>query len=251
MIEPSKVKAASEAAIRAVGGEVLDTLPLIGFDELNVRTSLAVAQRALVLSVMVNMSFGAPSDIARPWLAEHGLLEAVSAKELTLLAADASLDEGQKNRLRWKVESLWAAAWAGGLVDDLTPTQSIQDTLASLLPDLRSAEPPNDFLRRFRLRPAAELYEKLDLFYRAHWYARNCQLAGKDSAPFNLGVVQCRRQLLEWATHVEADWDDVDLCTQPIYRADVPKASSLCWRSGRQLGITEPQSVHHGKLVFR
>ena len=207
------MKAASEASIRAAGGESPATLPEIGLDELHVRSSLEVAQRALVLNVLVNMSFGAPPSIGRQWLAAHGLLDAGSLEELTFIKTAAMLDEQHRIRLRWNIESLWAAVWAGGLVDDLSPTQRIQDTLASLLPDLRSAESPDAFLLRFRLRSVEELHGKLDLFYRAHWYTRNCQLTGKDAAPFNLGIVQCRRQLLEWVTHAEAEWNYVDLST--------------------------------------
>lgn len=152
-------------------------------------------------------------SLARQWLAAHGLLEAASTEELRLLNTVAPLDERQKGRLRWNIESLWAAVWSGGFVDELSPTQPITGTLVSLLPDLRAAESPDRFLGRFRLRGVEDLYEKLDLFYRAHWYARDCQLAGRNSEPFELGVVQCRRQLLEWAMHAEADWDDVDLST--------------------------------------
>ena len=211
--DPSRVKAASEAAIRAAGGGVHETLPHIDLDELDLRSTVSVAHRALVLHVLVNISFGAPPNVGREWLSAHGLLDAASHHELSILQGSDALTELQKSQLRWNIESLWAAAWSGGLIDYLSPTQPLQDSLAGLLPNLRSADSPDDFLSQFRLRPLHELHERLDLFYRAHWYARNCHLTGKDSSPFYLGVVLFRRQLLEWVTHASADWDHVDLCT--------------------------------------
>jgi hypothetical protein len=211
--DPLKVKAASESAICAAGGEILETLPHIGLEELDQRSNLSVARRALVLHVLVNMSFGAPPRVGHEWLSCYGLLDAVSRQELSLLQGSAAMDEQHRNQLRWHIESLWAATWAGGLADDLSPTQPVQNSLASLFPSLRTAESPDSFLSRFHLRSLSELHEKLDLFYRAHWYARNCHLTGKDAGPFNLGVVQFRRQLLEWATHANVDWDHVDLST--------------------------------------
>lgn len=212
MIDPSKVKAESEAAIRAAGGQPLDTLPYIDLEELSLRTSLEVAQRALVLNVLVNLSFGAPPSIAHGWLAKHSLLEELSDRERNFLFGN-SLEDRQRNELRWGIESLWSAVWAGGMIRDLSPTQPVQDSLASLMPSLRSSEPPDAFLERFRLRSLEELYPTLDLFYRAHWFARNAHLRGEDSGGFNLGVVQCRRRLLEWATHSGAGWEAVDLST--------------------------------------
>jgi len=67
--------------------------------------------------------------------------------------------------------------------------------------------------QRYSLRSREEIYSKLDLFYRAHWYTRDCQLTGRSSSPFNLGVVQLRRQLLEWVADNESDWDHVELST--------------------------------------
>ena len=75
------------------------------------------------------------------------------------------------------------------------------------------SEPANNFLEKYTVRSSEEIYTKLDLFYRAHWHARNCQLSGENPGKFNLGVVQQRRQFLEWVLHNDVEWDDVDLST--------------------------------------
>jgi hypothetical protein len=213
MLDPILVKIASEAAIRASGGDASPALPQIGLDELTLRSSAEVAQRAVVLNVLVNVSFGVPPPLALQWLESHDLIGTASADELGLLQTQVPLDDVQRNRLRWNIESLWAAAWSGSLVDDLEPAQAIADTLASLLPNPGKGESPNEFLERYRLRALSEIYPKLDYLYRAHWYARKCQLTGKDPAPFSLVIVQSRRRLLEWVTHADVDWEDGDLST--------------------------------------
>jgi len=212
-VDPLRVKNASEAQIRAEGGGVNTSLPYIGLDELALRASDAVADRTLVLHVLVNLSFGMPGKLGREWLSSHGAIDAASPREMTLLSIDSPLDSKAQNRARWNIEALWAAAWAGGLVDELLPTQRIGDELASRLPNLQVLEAPDDFRKRFTLRVLEDIYPKLDLFYRAHWYVRECQLTGKESAPFNFGIVQLRRQLLEWVAHEESEWDHVELST--------------------------------------
>lgn len=212
MRSPHDVKLASEAALRALGGFSPDSLPEIGLDELELRPSIEVARRALVVHGLLGLSYDVPPSEIRDWFDRHDLLDAVSPEEQPFLDA-AVLDDKQKNLMRWNVEPLWAAAWAGGFVADLGPAQPIGDMLASFFPRIDDSDSPDAFLGRFRLRPLEELHEKLDLFYRAHWYARDCHINGKDARPFHIGVVRCRRQLLEWATHPDDGWDEVDLST--------------------------------------
>ena len=213
MLDVQRVKADSERTIRALGGEVLETLPVIGSDELVLRPGADVAARALVLNLLVQMSFGAPAEVAREWLVSNRLLGAVAPSEAAWFEGKGPVDAATRQRLRWCIEPLWAAAWAGSLVDELGPTQPVPNTLAALLPGLRDMESPKAFLQRFRLRSLEALYPTLDLFYRANWFTRNCGLTGRDPAPFNPGIVQARRELLEWTTHAGVGWDDVEMST--------------------------------------
>jgi hypothetical protein len=49
----------------------------------------------------------------------------------------------------------------------------------------------------------------LDLYYRAHWYARDGLLNGYATEPFNLDVIMERRRALEWISDRNlADWED-------------------------------------------
>jgi hypothetical protein len=85
MIEPAVVKRKSEAAIIAASGKICDWLPTIDTENLTVRDARAVAERALVLNALVNLSFGAPKDFIAGWLLSNGLRAALSPKEQAIL----------------------------------------------------------------------------------------------------------------------------------------------------------------------
>ena len=213
MPDQLQVKRESESEILAVGGKICDWLPFIAPDELSLRDTYAVAQRALVLSTLVNVSFGAPLQTAKDWLEEHDLLGTLSVRESAILSEVNAPDETSRNKLRWNIESLWAIAWVGCLFDGLTPLQSISDQLAVQLPNLPANESSAEFYRRFRMRTKDEIYRKLDLFFRSHWYTRDCHINGTSSTPFNPGIVHFHRLPLEWVCNSHMDWDNVDLST--------------------------------------
>jgi hypothetical protein len=210
--DSASTKSESEAAILALGGRINASLPHIDLTEMHPRDSHEVASRALVLSVLVHMSFGAPLKLVRPRLEAHGLTSILTSEEREIVMAKSDPSENLRNRLRWNIEALWAAVWAGGLVDDLGPTTPLGDQLAGLLPDLRTQESPRRFLDAFQIRSPETLLGKLDLLYRAHWAARDSRISGSD-CPFNEGIVHERRKLLEWALNATVDWDDVEMST--------------------------------------
>ena len=211
--DSARAKSESEAAILELGGRINASLPQIDLTEMHPRESQDVASRTLVLSVLVHMSFGAPLALARPWLEAHGLTSTLSPEERAIVMGQSDPSEKLRNRLRWNIETLWAAVWAGGLVDDLGPTTPIGDQLAGLLPDLRTQEPPKRFLDAFQVRAPETLLRQLDLLYRAHWAARDSRISGSSDCPFNEGIVHERRKLLEWALNATVEWDDVEMST--------------------------------------
>jgi hypothetical protein len=211
--DSASTKSESEAAILALGGRINASLPQIDLTEMQPRDSHEVTSRALVLSVLVHMSFGAPLKFARPWLEAHGLTTILSPEEREVVMAQSDPPESLRNRLRWNIEALWAAVWAGGLADDLGPATPIGDQLAGLLPDLRTQEPPRRFFDAFQIRSPEMLLGKLDLLYRAHWAARDSRVSGSSDCPFNEGIVHERRKLLEWALNASVDWDEVEMST--------------------------------------
>lgn len=158
---------------------------------------------------MVQLAFNAPKQVIRAWLDENELSLALSRRERAMLARDEGLEEQERADLYWYIEALWAFAWAGSLIPQLSPVEPVGNNLAALLPDIRANETGNNFRSTFRLRPAEALLPMLDLYYRSHWYARNGQLNGYATEPFSLDVIMERRKALEWLSDdTIEDWDD-------------------------------------------
>ena len=212
-MDAEKVKRESEKYILSLGGKVCDWLPVLDPSELNVRSVQDVSERALIQNILVNISFGAPISVAMKWIHANGLSHVLLDKEREILESRVEPDQNIKNMLRWQIECLWVSAWSLSFHTSLVPEQGISDSLASWFPNLRGNEDSSRFLKAARLQSVEELLKKLDLFYRCHWWMRECELTGQNPEPLNLGVIIQRRHMLEWIGNDEHDWDSVDLST--------------------------------------
>jgi len=205
---PRHVKEESERIIRALGGDVLDGLPRL--DRTLPREPREVADRALVMNALLQIYFGAPINVIDAWITSNDLRASLSRRESQILRkSNAELSEQEKIDLYWYVESLWTLTWAGALIADIPIAEPVGDDLASLLPNLQVGETPARFRAGFSLRPFPQIYQMLDLYYRAHWYARDGQLRGRDTGVFDIDIIMERRKALEWLCDRQiADWDE-------------------------------------------
>ncbi|MEZ9495842.1 DUF4272 domain-containing protein [Vibrio splendidus] len=108
---------------------------------------------------------------------------------------------------------MWALAWVGGKHDNLTLNTGVESSLAGMLPNFHEEEPAKNFIDSFSSRKQADIFEKLDMFYRAHWFARNNELSGKDSSLVDLSIIMERRKAFEWVSDNHEQWDDISLST--------------------------------------
>ena len=207
-MDPSEVKVESERTIQALGGRICDWLPWL--DRTDPRESAEVADRALVLHAMLQIYFGAPNELIHEWIYGNRLEAALSRRDRSVLARKPDdLTDQEKTNLFWCIEALWAMTWAGQLIKELAIDKPVGNNLASLLPNLRVNEDASRFRKSFALRPFEEIYGMLDLYYRAHWYARDGHLNGYPTESFNLDVIMERRRALEWiADQNLPDWED-------------------------------------------
>lgn len=202
------VKARSEQIILRAGGRVNPALPLIG--RRKPRSQEELIGRALVMNALINIAFQAPIPVIRDWIAAHELSAHLSASERALLGkSNDDLTEQDNIDLYWSVEALWALMWAGGLIEDLPVVQPVPNTMAWLVPNLQQNEGTSKFSDRMRMRPYRELHEMLDLYYRAHWYARDGSLRRYPTGSFSQDIIMERRKALEWLMDVDVDWDNV------------------------------------------
>lgn len=208
----NKIKSENTQALRRAGIEVIDSLPAL--DDADVRSADAVAKRLIAMAALLQLHFKAPVSFIEEYLDENGLLEVLSSHEREVLRVGYdSLNERHRTDLYWTIEAIWALAWAGQKHDVLSLNTCVENKLASMLPNFAKKEAAHDFIASYRLRSKKELFSKLDLLYRAHWYARSRSLQGESNTLVDLDIVIERRKALEWVCNSSLAWDEISLDT--------------------------------------
>ena len=212
-IHPHVIKKKSELFLINKGARICDWLPYIDTDSV-IRNSLESGQRAAILCSMCNISRGAPTHIIKEWLKQNALLAHLSSEEEEILGKnEKDLTDQEMINLSWYVESLYAFLWAGSIFDTLPTTEHVPDTLVNFVPNIQKNEPAKSFIKSFKLRSYKQIYEILDLYYRAHWFVRDARLCNEDTKDFNYSTIISRRSALEWIFDTKSDWDDIELST--------------------------------------
>ena len=210
------VRRRSRAELAKYGIEVAARLPLLFEpDELaRLRPAEDAIARAVALYAVIAVREGTPADMARESLEERGLTGWLSERERGFIAQP--VDEGELVEMSWRIEALAALAWALGLVEEL-PLEGAEGVPAEVFAPIDPDGSRGARDRDVRLRPVEQLADRLDLFYCAHWAARQQQLTGHfDPWPAQLvpDAIQERRHGLEWLfAERDLDWEEVDLST--------------------------------------
>jgi hypothetical protein len=211
-INPKKIKKNNTKYLKSIGVDVIDHLPWL--DITTPRRESDVAKRCLILAAILQMHFGAPKDFVKDYLNENNLLDAISPKEREIIEKGyENLKDQEKTNLYWSIEAVWALAWVGSMHQELTFNTSVESSLSSMLPNFQEKESPNEFIKNFRIRSKKEIFKQVDIFYRAHWFARDNDLNGKTSPSVDLDIIMERRKALEWVFDREETWDEVSLNT--------------------------------------
>lgn len=211
-IKPEKIKNRNTKYLRSSGIAVIEHLPYL--DNPEFRQPEEIARRTMVLAALFQLYLQAPKDLIKKWLKENRLLDYLNEVESEYLETDYSeLSEQTQIDIYWFVEAVWTFAWVGGLHNNLTLNTGVEDSLASLIPNIAKNEPVEKFISGFKLRNQFEIFEMLDKFYRAHWFARNNKLNGKQSDKVDLDIIMERRKALEYVVYKELKWDEISLDT--------------------------------------
>lgn len=201
-------RARSLAAAAQLGYHTNPSLPTLGNLSIAV-DRLGLAKRMLCSDAIVAVAHGFPREVAHKWLRDEGLLEDLSASQEAMITGARAPDLRDK----LEVNALYALAWSGGLLADITFNQQVPSTLATLFPNLNLIGGSAIFCSRVQLRPTEVLLDQLDLAYCLHWSIRDAQIRGK-RAPGLLdpNAVVERRRGLEWLFS-GANWDEIELDT--------------------------------------
>ena len=211
-IKPEKIKISNTRQLRSSGIEVIDHLPYL--DNPEFREPVKIARRMMILTALFQLNLEAPKNVIKKWLEENGLITYLTVEELGYLETEYSeLPEQTQIDIYWFVEAIWTFAWIGGLHNNLTLNTGVEDSLATLIPNIAKNEPAEKFISDFSLRNQIEIFEILDKFYRAHWFAKNNDLTGKKSDKVDLDIIMGRRKSLEFTVYKEFDWNEISLDT--------------------------------------
>jgi hypothetical protein len=199
----------SNGRLATLGLTTPDWLPTTVADEEALLMAPAdVARRAIVLMAVAMRAEGVAQAKVVKFLQQRGAIQAVSPDEHAFLNA-AESDEVQKRHLTWRFESLWTLLWALGSIESLGPPGSQCNAKRCI--KLINETPSAKFVGQATLRPAAEILDELDFYYRAHWHVRRVELGEwppvEDLDP---DVVSERHYALNWLTNYRyQEWDDV------------------------------------------
>lgn len=211
-LDPEAVKARSMAEIVRLGGKTIEWLPTI--EVTKARAGDDLAKRAMVLNALVGFAYDAPAPVLREWIVANGLTQSLSGQEAETFRKETDeLTDQERVNASWSQAAIAALLWAGGLTEALPIEREVPVEMYEILPSVPKGENGRAFSAKVRLRPYAELYAMRDLYYRAHWFARDGSLNGYDTGVFSMDSIMERRKALEWLLDETQDWDDVDLST--------------------------------------
>jgi hypothetical protein len=200
-----------------LGIKVSETLPpVIGAEEVELRSADAVARRAMALFVVAVRaeSLATNKEISKADLQKRFPLAcaALSQREKQYLETK-SPDQKTTIQFAWRYEALFLLQWTLGLFEELPFPSAICDVpkVGKMAIDCNKAE----FIQAAKLRSVGEILDALDLHLRLHWAARQARLDKREPpAKLDEGVIMERHHALNWLVRFEGkDWDDVDTPT--------------------------------------
>ncbi|WP_415648669.1 DUF4272 domain-containing protein [Stackebrandtia soli] len=177
-----------------------DHLPLVFSpgEDVMLRPLRELESRAAILNIVQARVFDMPPPMAMRWLLDAHVLEELTPQEWQFIASG----RGDARRYSEQLESLYALAWLLGLVPHLDPSSYCTDSLPTLMPDLRTAEPFTAWRARTlpSRRDARDVAEMLDLYCCLDWLCAESRQHGvRPPTALDESVIWHRRWALEWA----------------------------------------------------
>lgn len=207
---PAERKRRTEQQLELLGVAVNPHLPLVeDEDEVRLRGAKDVAERAIILYVLLAVAHQENREHLVAWLKDQSLWKAVSPKEQTFLE-DNQPSQQDIITASWRAESLWTLLWSLGYVERLELPQDFCDSqlIQQIMPEPESSTAL--FIDQASLRPTSEILDATDLIYRIHWSVVDADLSKREVPKgFQPGVVYERHYALNWLTWYADDWDDI------------------------------------------
>ena len=203
-----EVRAKSWSIAEKLGYPINENLPLIGLNPV-LRKTEDIVGRMLAMNIVMATAYGFKPELALERLGESNSMNCLTTSESRFIRGG----EGDAEEIKQEVEALWALGYVVGLTDELDPSTYCGSTFVRMFPDLRSGNGVGTFRTRCVLRPVAEIFQMLDLWYCLHWGMRDAQMRSTPLPgrvrPY---VIEQRRRALEWCCS-DQTWEDISLDT--------------------------------------
>jgi len=199
----------SNGRLATLGLATPDWLPTTVADEEALLVAPAqAARRAVVLMAVAMRAEGVAQAKVVKFLQQRGVIKAVSPSEHAFLNL-ARPDEAEMRKLTWRYEALWTLLWTLGHLESLGSAGSQCDAKRAI--KLINETPAEKFVGQARLRPATEILDELDFYYRAHWHVVRLQQAERPPHDgLDPDVIYERHYALNWLTSYQyQEWDQV------------------------------------------
>jgi len=205
-MQTSAVREASWEFVKALGFATNPALPEL--EPMEPRPEQEVVTRTLALLAVVAASYGFPTAEALDWVDRERVRDGLSPDEI------AFLQSGHDGRyaFQWRVEALFALAWALGRTSGFDLAHPCPDGLVRLFPDLTTHTTSDEFRSSIAMRSGTEILSLLDRIYCLHWALRDAALRESEAFPELALMTVERRRALEWVMS-SVGWDEVDLST--------------------------------------
>jgi hypothetical protein len=225
-VTAEELRAKTFADLEALGFRPAASLPLPEMGA-PTRPAAEVAARLMALDALFTwVAFpekSAATDRIKGYIARNGLRGWLTEDEAAILDLPrAEARRSHINDIGWKLENMWALAWALGFEPGpgLEASQIGEDVTRLIffefLPGLDGTV--DALLAGASPRPAAEVVAMEYQFYCAHNAVRSAQFGG-DTVPEGFhpiihgGAIHERRHSLSWCVSPEVAWDETDLST--------------------------------------
>jgi hypothetical protein len=201
-------RARSNKIIRDMGLPVLETLPVVeDATAVNLRTPDEVATRCLATTFCAVKGETKDQGLVDSLIKDYAASGYFSSEEKAFLA-NAQPTEQNLIDFCWRYECVHVFLWAMQERDGIAEPNQVCSVPEDMKLIKRAG--PAKFVSGAKLRPATEILDMADLYYRLHWAAIDLRLKGKKSPKIDEEIIRERHRALNWLIrYMGQGWDDV------------------------------------------
>jgi hypothetical protein len=194
--------------IKEMGLPVLENLPVVEDEQkVKLRSSEEIAKRCLATTFCAIKGETKDQSLVDSLIKDYSAAAYFSPKEQRFIKT-SSPSQQQLIDFAWRYECVHVFLWAMGARDKLSPpnqTCPVSDDMKRI-----KKAGPAKFVADSKRRPAQEILDMADYYYRLHWAAIELRIKGKNSKLLDEEVIRERHRALNWIIgYLNQEWDDV------------------------------------------